>query len=31
MIAGDGTNLYLCTGSYDGSTVIWKKLVLQAI
>jgi hypothetical protein len=31
MIAGDATNLYLCTGSYDGSTVIWKKLVLQAI
>ena len=30
-IAGDGTNLYLCTGTYDGSTVIWKKLILQSI
>jgi len=30
-IAADATNLYVCTGSYDGSTVIWKKLVLQAI
>ena len=30
-IKSDGTNLYVCTGAYDGSTVIWKKLVLQAI
>ena len=30
-IAADGTNLYVCTGTYDGSTIIWKKLVLQAI
>ena len=30
-IAADATNLYVCTGTYDGSTVIWKKLVLQAI
>ena len=30
-IAADGTNLYVCTGTFDGSTVIWKKLVLQAI
>ena len=30
-VAADATNLYVCTGSYDGSTVIWKKLVLQAI
>jgi len=30
-IAADATNLYVCTGSHDGSTVIWKKLVLQAI
>jgi hypothetical protein len=31
MISNDATNLYVCTGTYDGSTVIWKKLVLQAI
>lgn len=31
LVSVDGTNLYVCTGSYDGSTVIWKKLVLQAI
>lgn len=31
MVAADSTNLYVCTGTYDGSTVIWKKLVLQAI
>jgi hypothetical protein len=31
MTCADGTNLYVCTGTYDGSTVIWKKLVLQAI
>lgn len=30
-IAADATNLYVCTGTYDGSTVIWKKLVLQSI
>ena len=30
-IAADATNLYVCTASYDGSTAIWKKLVLQAI
>ena len=30
-IKSDGTNLYVCTGAYDGATVIWKKLVLQAI
>ncbi len=30
-IAADATNLYVCTGTYDGSTIIWKKLVLQAI
>jgi len=31
MVVVDGTNLYVCTGTYDGSTAIWKKLVLQAI
>jgi len=30
-IAADATNLYVCTASHDGSTNIWKKLVLQAI
>ena len=31
MTAMDATNFYVCTGTFDGSTVIWKKLVLQAI
>lgn len=30
-ISYDGTNLYVCVANYDGSTAIWKKLVLQAI
>ena len=30
-IACDTTNLYVCTADYDGSTAVWKKLVLQAI
>jgi len=30
-ICADATNLYVCTATYDGSTTIWKKLVLQAI
>jgi len=30
-IAADATNLYVCTATYDGSSAIWKKLVLQAI
>jgi hypothetical protein len=30
-ICADATNLYVCTASYDGSTAVWKKLVLQAI
>ena len=30
-ISWDATNLYVCTANYDGSTVIWKKLVLQGI
>ena len=30
-IAWDATNLYVCTANYDGSTAVWKKLVLQAI
>lgn len=31
MIAVDGTNIYVCTGTYDGSTVIWKKVALTSI
>jgi hypothetical protein len=27
----DSTNIYVCTGAYDGSTVIWKKVALAAI
>ena len=30
-ISWDETNLYVCTANYDGTTAIWKKLVLQAI
>ena len=30
-ISWDATNLYVCTANYDGSTVIWKKLVLIKI
>ena len=30
-ISWNGTNLYVCTANYDGSTIIWKKLILQAI
>ena len=30
-IAWDSTNLYVCTANWDGSTAVWKKLVLQAI
>ena len=30
-IAWNSTNLYVCTANYDGSTAVWKKLVLQAI
>ena len=31
QLAFDATNLYVCVADYDGSTVIWKKLVLQSI
>jgi len=30
-IATDGSNLYFCTGTYDGSTVIWKKVTLGSV
>ena len=28
MMVVDSTNIYVCTGTYDGSTVIWKKVAL---
>jgi len=31
QLAYDTTNLYVCVANYDGSTIIWKKLVLQSI
>jgi hypothetical protein len=31
QLAYDSKNIYVCTANYDGSTVIWKKLVLQSI
>jgi hypothetical protein len=31
QLAYDATNLYVCVADYDGSTIIWKKLILQAI
>ena len=31
QLAYDNTNLYVCVANYDGSTTIWKKLILQAI
>lgn len=31
MFAYDATNFYICTGAYDGSTAIWKKIPLQSI
>ena len=30
-ISWDATNLYVCTANHDGSTVIWKKITLEAI
>ena len=30
-ISWDATNLYVCTGNYDGSAVIWKKITLASI
>ena len=30
-ISWNGTNLFVCTANYDGSTAVWKKLILQAI
>ena len=31
MLVVDSTNIYVCTGSFDGSTVIWKKVALATI
>ena len=30
MIAWDNTYIYICTGSYDGSTAIWKRVALAS-
>jgi hypothetical protein len=30
-ICADSTKLYICTGNYDGTTVIWKKITLSSI
>lgn len=29
MISWDNNYIYICTGSYDGSTVIWKRVALS--
>jgi hypothetical protein len=31
MLVVDSTNIYICTGAFDGSTVIWKKVALATI
>ena len=31
MIVSDAANLYVCTGTHDGATAIWKKLALSPI
>ena len=31
MMVVDSTNIYICTGTYDASTVIWKKVALATI
>jgi hypothetical protein len=31
MIAVDSSYLYVCTGTYDGTTAIWKKVALGAL
>ena len=28
LITHDNTHLYICTGPYDGSTIIWKRVSL---
>jgi len=30
LVVQDGTYLYVCTGTYDGSTIIWKRLTLSS-
>lgn len=30
-ICSNGTNMFVCLGTYDGSTVIWKKIILSNI
>jgi hypothetical protein len=30
LVVADSDYLYVCTGTYDGSTIIWKKITLNA-
>jgi hypothetical protein len=30
LITFDNTHLYVCTGTYDGTTVIWKRITLSS-
>ena len=30
LIVADAVYLYVCTGTFDGSTVIWKRITLEA-
>jgi len=30
MIAWDNNYIYICTGSYDGSTAVWKRVALAS-
>jgi hypothetical protein len=29
LLTHDNTHLYICTGPYDGSTIIWKRISLS--
>ena len=30
MISWDNNYIYICTGSYDGSTAVWKRVALAS-
>jgi hypothetical protein len=30
LVVQDGTYLYVCTATYDGSTTIWKRITLES-
>jgi hypothetical protein len=30
LVVADSDYLYVCTGTYDGSTIIWKRITLNA-